>query len=103
MARSYAELQYGATLQACFCHRSFCAADASTPVRRELLKDSTNKKSQSKIATEMWRKRNYRRVGTLILGIDLLREHVAAERNTPIECHGRKISALASFDFRPGH
>lgn len=49
MARAYAGLQYGATLQACFCHRSFCAADASTPVRRELLKNSTNKKVNQRL------------------------------------------------------
>src|SRR5438094_2904434 len=44
---AYARRQYCATLRTSFSHRLFCAADASTPVRREHLKNTIILKCQS--------------------------------------------------------
>src|ERR1700680_1654753 len=46
---AYAGCQHRATLQACFCHRCFCAADASTPVRRERRQNNTGMEKSRKI------------------------------------------------------
>src|SRR2546423_3386371 len=36
------------------------------------------------------------------LNVDLLRQHVATERNPPVERHRREVRTLAPFHFRPG-
>ena len=47
LADAVSSRQYRATLRAYFCHREFCAADASAPVRREPSQDSTPPKNSS--------------------------------------------------------
>ena len=38
-----------------------------------------------------------------LLAIQLLREHVAAERNSPVERNGREVRALITLHFGPGN
>src|SRR5262249_55759299 len=81
----------------------FCAADASTPVRRELLQDTTDAKKASEYwgfcVSKRYREEFTRAVfsGKRNSGLELLREHVATERNAAVQRYRGKIGTLAAL------
>lgn len=82
----------------------FCAADASTPVRREPPETTTCEKYQASKRQSLSRKKHQEQGGKNErgeLGIHLAREQVTAEGDAALQCDGGKVSALCAFHFCP--
>jgi len=83
----------------------FCAADASTPVRRERLENSTKAEKSSL----HWREevanqsaKGAERSTKIQLRFHLLGEHVSTERDAALEGDRREVRTLAALCLRPG-
>src|SRR5690348_11881873 len=72
---------------------AFCAADACTPARSDPTQNSSSVEMNNKKLNAMLRTRQGR-IGSIV---HLLGKQVAAERNTPAQHDGDKVSALSSL------
>jgi len=76
-------------MRASFCHRSFCAADASTPVRREPASEYQQNVELVKAFVVL-----VLRAQQVLLRVHLLREKIAAECDPASENDRCEVRAL---------
>src|SRR5207248_380677 len=85
---------------------SFCAADASAPVRREPTQNTTRLEMSSRklmriVAKEVSESgKGPRRPRAS--GVHLLGQHIAAKGDAPLQGNSRKVRTMPSLQFRPG-